>query len=233
MIALKLIPDLKNPLAKYSTVVLRLGSTGAAVTALQKAIGYVTVDGSYGTETFERVQQYQAARGLAVTGVTDVGVWYALMGLGGTSVPAAGTNALAKFAGLTLKLWSKGEAVTALQKAIGGGRRHGSFGTQTEARVKDYQKAKGLPVTGVVDAKVWKTLMTAPSDADAVLVTSTRVLTTTEFAGVKGTVLRLGCHRLPRSRCCSVPSAAWSSTAPLPRRPWRPSSRSSPPSTSP
>jgi peptidoglycan hydrolase-like protein with peptidoglycan-binding domain len=192
MVALRLIPDLKNPLAKYSNVVLRLGSTGAAVTALQKAIGYVTVDGTYSADTVERVQEYQASRGLTANGVTDTSVWYALMGLGATPAPTTGVHPLAKYAGLTLKLWSKGEAVSALQKAIGRVAADGSFGTQTEARVKEYQKAKGLTVTGVVDAKVWKTLMTAPTGADAILVTSTRVVNTTEFAGVRNTQLRSG-----------------------------------------
>jgi peptidoglycan hydrolase-like protein with peptidoglycan-binding domain len=190
MIALKLIPDLKHPLARYGNVVLKAGSTGAAVTALQKAIGYVTVDGTYGASTVERVREYQAIRGLPVTGITDTGVWYALMGLG--TAPAAGAHPLSKYSGLTLKLWSKGEAVTALQKAIGRVTADGSFGTQTEARVKEYQKAKGLTVTGVVDAKVWQALITAPSTADAILVTSTRVVNTTEFAGVRNTELRLG-----------------------------------------
>ena len=193
MIALKLIPDLKNPLAKYSNVVLRRGSTGAAVTALQKAIGYVTVDGTYSADTVERVQEYQASRGLTVTGITDTERLVRPDGPGAAAAPAAaGVHPLAKYAGLTLKLWSKGEAVSALQKAIGRVTADGSFGTQTESRVKEYQKAKGLTVTGVVDAKLWKALMTAPTGADAILVTSNRVVNTTEFAGVRNTELRSG-----------------------------------------
>ena len=73
--------------------------------------------------------------------------------------PGPTTSPLAKYVGLTLKLWSRGEAVKALQKAIGGLTVDGSYGRLTEARVKAYQKSKGLTVTGVTDAKVWKALM--------------------------------------------------------------------------
>ena len=60
---------------------LTVGSTGAAVSTLQKMVGGLKVDGSYGPATVTRVKQYQAAKGLPVTGVTDLGVWYALLGV--------------------------------------------------------------------------------------------------------------------------------------------------------
>jgi peptidoglycan hydrolase-like protein with peptidoglycan-binding domain len=68
---------------------------------------------------------------------------------------------LSKYVGITLKLWSKGEAVSALQKAIGKLTVDGSYGPATEARVKEYQKSKGLTVTGVTDSKVWLALIGA------------------------------------------------------------------------
>ena len=162
-----------------STSCSESGSTGAAVKALQKAIGKLTVDGSYGPATEARVKEYQKAKGLTVTGVIDRKVWYALMGRQG-DVPATRrrpprprlrpahpdaptprpTSPLAKYAGLTLKLWSRGEAVKALQKAHRQARPSTApTAALTEARVKEYQKAKGLTVTGVTDAKVWKALM--------------------------------------------------------------------------
>ena len=61
----------------------RRGSTGAAVTALQKAIGKLTVDGSYGpTHRGAGARSTRQSKGLTVTGVTDTGVWYALHGHG-------------------------------------------------------------------------------------------------------------------------------------------------------
>ena len=176
-----------------------------AVKALQKAIGKLTVDGSYGPATESRVKEYQKAKGLTVTGITDSKVWNALMGDRGPGARADPVAAhrplrqhddhpLAKYSTLTLKLWSKGEAVKALQKAIGKLTVDGSYGRLTEARVKEYQKAKGLPVTGVTDAKVWKALM-APTPVSAPS-TSTPATTSsalaTEFTAYKTTTLKVG-----------------------------------------
>ncbi len=159
---LKLVPARASALSPYTAVTLRRGSSGAAVKALQKAIGGLTVDGSFGPATDARVKAYQKSKALSVNGVVDRKVWFALMGAVVAPAPAAAKPAsspLAKYAGLTLKLWSRGEAVKALQKAIGGLVVDGSYGRLTEARVKAYQKSKGLAATGVTDAKVWKALM--------------------------------------------------------------------------
>jgi peptidoglycan hydrolase-like protein with peptidoglycan-binding domain len=103
------------------------------------------------------------------------------------------THPLAKYSKLTLKLWSRGEAVKAMQKAMGKLTVDGSFGRKTEARVKEYQKAKGLTVNGVVDAKVWKALMapakpapTPPSSG------TTSSALKTEFTSYKATTLKSG-----------------------------------------
>jgi len=162
MVYLKLIPARANPLSPYTNVILRRGSSGAAVKALQTAIGGLVADGSYGPATEARVKAYQSAKGLPVTGIVDARLWAALMGAVTTPPPPAAapvSSPLAKYAGLTLRLWSKGEAVKALQKALGGLVLDGSYGRLTEARVKAYQTSKGLAVTGVTDAKVWKALM--------------------------------------------------------------------------
>ena len=225
MVYLGLVPPRSSPLSDYRDVVLKRGSTGAAVKALQKALGGLTVDGSYGPATETRVKAYQKSKGLPVTGVTDRAVWSALMGAvtGPTApaptptptptptTPAPTTSPLAKYAGLTLKLWSKGEAVKALQKAIGKLTVDGSYGRLTEARVKEYQKSKNLAVTGVTDAKVWKALIadstrtpapttpTPPPTTPAPTTPTPTVPTSqsspafsTEFTDVKSTVLKSG-----------------------------------------
>ena len=196
MVALKLIPSRAvHPLSQYVNVVLKRGSTGEAVKALQRAIGRLTVDGSYGPLTEARVKEYQQSKGLTVTGITDAKVWNALIaGSATTTAPPTTTTVhpLAKYAGLTLRLWSKGEAVSALQKYIGGLVVDGSYGPLTEARVKAYQKYKGLAVTGVTDAAVWKALMADHPVTSTTASGSTVTSLATEFTAYKGTVLRLG-----------------------------------------
>ena len=62
MVSLKLVPARTSPLSPYVNVVLKRGSTGAAVKALQKAIGKLTVDGSFGPATETRVKESRRPR---------------------------------------------------------------------------------------------------------------------------------------------------------------------------
>ncbi len=206
-------------LAQYVSVTLRRGSTGTAVKALQQAIGGLTVDGSFGPITEARVIDYQKSKGLTQNGVVDAPVWNALMGVTTSGSSTAGsvssgttTSPLAKYASLTLKLWSRGDAVKALQQAIGGLAVDGSFGPLTEARVEAYQKSKGLAVTGVVESKTWAALMGTSTSGTPTSGTSTSsgstssgststtsstpgvttASTTTSFTSWKATTLRRG-----------------------------------------
>ena len=195
MVALKLIPARANPLSQYVNTVLRLGSTGEAVKALQKALGGLVVDGSYGPLTEARVKAFQQSKGLTVTGVTDAKVWNALIaGSTTTTAPTTTTTVhpLTKYVGVTLKLWSRGEAVSALQKYIGGLTVDGSYGPLTEARVKAYQKSKGMAVTGVTDAAVWKALIADKPVTTTTTSGSTVTSLATAFTPYKSTVLRYG-----------------------------------------
>ncbi|MGB7820175.1 MAG: peptidoglycan-binding protein [Ornithinibacter sp.] len=182
-----------DSLEKYAGTTLKLWSKGEAVKALQKAIGNLAVDGSYGPLTEARVKEYQKSKGLAVTGVTDAKVWDALMGKTTATPPATTTDSLEKYAGTTLRRGSKGDAVKALQKAVGKLTVDGSYGPGTEARVKEYQKSKGLAVTGVTDAKVWDALMGGGSSSGGTSTTPTVTSSTaTEFTAHKATTLRVG-----------------------------------------
>jgi peptidoglycan hydrolase-like protein with peptidoglycan-binding domain len=209
MVSLGLVPP-RSPLVKYVNTVLKRGSSGEAVKALQGAIGKLSVDGSFGPATETRVREYQSSKRLTVSGVVDKSVWNALMGVAVTApAPAPATPAtpatpapsgstathpLAKYKHLTLRLWSRGEAVKAMQKAIGKLTVDGSFGRATEARVKEYQKAKGLTVNGIVDGKVWAALMAPPAkpatSTPATGTTSSALAT--EFTAHKKTVLKAG-----------------------------------------
>ncbi len=186
-----------SALAKYAGTVLRKGSRGEAVTAMQKAVGGLVADGSFGPATEARVKAYQKSKGLPQNGVVDAKVWAALMGTPTAATGSTG-SALSKYSSVVLRLWSRGEAVKAMQKAVGGLTVDGSFGPATEARVKAWQRSKGLPADGVVDAKDWKVLaggssgVAASKPATSKPSTSTPATPSTELTAHKGSTLRPG-----------------------------------------
>lgn len=65
------------PLLGYRTTVLRKGSTGTAVKALQRALG-ITADGAFGSGTESTVKAAQTKAGLSATGVVDTATWIAI-----------------------------------------------------------------------------------------------------------------------------------------------------------
>jgi peptidoglycan hydrolase-like protein with peptidoglycan-binding domain len=67
----------------------------------------------------------------------------------------ATTTSVSAYKGLTLRQGAKSAAVKALQRALGMHDADGEFGPVTAATVKAFQKAKHLPVTGVVDRRTW------------------------------------------------------------------------------
>jgi Putative peptidoglycan binding domain len=67
-----------GPLWPYRNTTLRLGSSGRAVSALQRSLGTVAVTGSYDTATFYAVVEFQRLHGLPVTGQVDSDDWRAL-----------------------------------------------------------------------------------------------------------------------------------------------------------
>lgn len=154
-----------SALQPYATMMLRRGSTGEAVAALQGALGGLTADGQFGPLTEQAVRSYQQSKGLSVTGVVDAAMWQSLMGTetsgSGESTPPTGgtaTGTYASYSSTTLKRGSTGEAVVALQRALGGIEADGEFGPLTEAAVMSFQGSKGLPQTGVVDTATWNAL---------------------------------------------------------------------------
>jgi GH25 family lysozyme M1 (1,4-beta-N-acetylmuramidase) len=71
----------------YRTVTLRIGSTGAAVKALQAAL-HITADGIFGPHTEAAVAAYQRSHHLPVTGVVTTAMWDALAGRRPAPAPA-------------------------------------------------------------------------------------------------------------------------------------------------
>ncbi|MGY0538546.1 peptidoglycan-binding domain-containing protein [Nocardioides sp. YJ-D4] len=69
----------------------------------------------------------------------------------------------------TVRPGSTGSCVTLLQKVLGGLRPDGSFGSATTARVKDYQRAKGLSADGIVGSRTWSKIKAGMSGAGTIV----------------------------------------------------------------
>ena len=128
---------------------LTTGSSGESVKALQEALiarGIAVVggaDGHFGPKTLAALNEFQRSVGLEVTNSVDEATAIAV----GTAIsPLTG-----------LAVGSTGESVKALQEALIGaghtpkGGADGRFGPATEAALRAFQNAAGLPVTGVAD----------------------------------------------------------------------------------
>ena len=155
-----------NLFTQHGTTTLKVGSRGTAVTALQKALK-VTADGAFGPQTESAVKAYQKSKTLKVDGIVTSNVWRALAGLSYTktgTTTASGTTttttttALSRYKSTVLALGARGEAVKALQRALGGLAVDGVFGSQTERSVKAFQTRSSLRATGIVDGKTWDAL---------------------------------------------------------------------------
>jgi cell wall-associated NlpC family hydrolase len=110
---------------------LKLGSRGPAVAAMQRALG-ISADGIFGHQTKRAVKAFQAAHGLEVDGIVGPITRGALGGGGsvsGPKPPAATTLAVQRALGISAD---------------------GVFGHQTKRAVKSFQAAHGLEVDGVV-----------------------------------------------------------------------------------
>jgi peptidoglycan hydrolase-like protein with peptidoglycan-binding domain len=161
---------------------LKPGSLGNAVRDLQNALvkAGVTVrggaDGVFGPATSAALKIFQRAQGIVETGVVDDATVAALANPKPvTALPAAGSSdGFAVFGEL-------GTRVIALQGALASagfppkGGSDGDFGAGTSASIVDFQRAKGLSVTGKVNnetaAALGLTAMPAPVAGGPVSVT--------------------------------------------------------------
>ena len=111
--------------------ILKKGLKGAPVARLQAKLG-LTADGDFGPATEKALKDYQAANGLAADGIA-----------GPDTFTKIGLPEL-----VLLRKGVKGEAVKALQKALGIGA-DGIYGAGTAQAVKDYQAKNGLTADGI------------------------------------------------------------------------------------
>ena len=69
----------------------------------------------------------------------------------------------------TVRPGNTGSCVTLLQKVLGGLKPDGSFGSATTARVKNYQRAKGLADDGIVGSRTWSKIRAGMSGAGTLI----------------------------------------------------------------
>jgi peptidoglycan hydrolase-like protein with peptidoglycan-binding domain len=144
-----------------SFVGLSRGATGDAVRQLQQTLMAPPIglylssgaDGVFGPSTEHAVKLVQRVNGLPETGVVTERVAQ-ILGLTASASPAAPAPA----AGTVLQYGSQGAAVKRIQQLLMNAGIHvaggadGIFGLATQRAVREFQQARGLPVTGKVDA---------------------------------------------------------------------------------
>ena len=136
---------------------LKYGSLGNTVKQLQEALikAGVTVrggaDGIFGPATINAVKDFQKSQGLDATGSVDAATAAALANpkavSGGSSQEAGGYAVYGEKGARVISLQS---ALVSAGVAVRGGV-DGDFGAGTSAAVIEFQRAKGLGVTGKVD----------------------------------------------------------------------------------
>ena len=138
-----------------SSTNMKLGSTGAAVSALQQnltTLGYYygDVTGHYGNLTQQAVKKFQKAKGLTQDGVASTATLNAIT----SALKNAGVDVGPGTVATTLREGEKGTAVTELQTMLKKlnyyyGSVTGSFGSLTKRAVRKFQDANNLTVDGV------------------------------------------------------------------------------------
>ena len=123
--------------AREHAELLRFGSRGPAVAAIQRALG-IDADGIFGPRTRAAVRSFQKRHGLVVDGI-----------VGPQTRAALARNRGGSQSGSLLRKGSRGPAVAALQRALGI-TADGIFGPRTHAAVRSFQKRHGLVVDGIV-----------------------------------------------------------------------------------
>ncbi|HEY6794575.1 MAG TPA: peptidoglycan-binding protein [Kineosporiaceae bacterium] len=163
-------------ITRYSGATVGRGATGPVVAAVQQALG-VAADGAFGPLTAAAVAAFRAAHALPAGSGMDAVAWRALLAAASAATaprpnPPASTPAAASSgdvaprptpasptpAGPPLGYGSTGAAVRALQRALQVTPVSGWFGPVTRAAVIRFQRARGLPATGVVDGATWQAL---------------------------------------------------------------------------
>lgn len=163
----------------YPTI--KLGSKGSEVKKAQKLLiakgyscGAAGADGDFGAATYNAVKKFQAANGLEADGIVGSKTWAALLKTEQTESekepekepekPTTPTGSTCTVELPVVKKGAKGFTVVVVQMLLN---KHdfsvkytdGDFGPDTLAKVKAFQKAKGLTADGIVGSKTWAALI--------------------------------------------------------------------------
>ena len=165
-------------------VTLELGSSGNEVRDLQVRLNRIStnypaipkiypVDGIFGRETEDAVRTFQSVFGLTVDGIVGRATWYRILFL---------YNGIKRLNELTSEGLTSEEVERQFEENLGPGSPpafvrtvqyylavignfkeeidsppiNGIYGERTEAAVRAFQTAYGLPVTGIVDLQTWE-----------------------------------------------------------------------------
>lgn len=165
----------------YPTI--KLGSKGADVKKAQKLLiakgyscGAAGADGDFGAGTYNAVKKFQVANGLEADGIVGAKTWAALLKTEQPKPeqtepekepeePMTPTGSTCIVDLPIIKQGNKGFTVIAVQTLLGKNNFSvnyidGDFGPDTLAKVKAFQKAKGLTADGIVGSKTWVKLLT-------------------------------------------------------------------------
>ncbi len=153
------VSPVRAPVVETGFAGLRMGSQGAAVRSLQQALVAAGinvrggVDGVFGSATRQAVVDFQASRGLPVTGEVDQATSSALAAAGpGSGSERAVAASSSDYVGL--RQGARGPAVKTVQQRLAAkgvwlaGGADGVYGAATTRAVKQFQAWNGLTQTG-------------------------------------------------------------------------------------
>ena len=201
---------LVDVVALSSSSLPAVGASGDAVWSVQQALinsGFAVkggADGKFGLATTIALSKFQAAKGLTVTKVVDEATAVALGMLSApkvVEVASVKTVAAAPAAVVTSnfpKLGDRSETVKAIQTVlindsiglVGGA--DGRFGKGTSAAIAEYQKRRGLNITGTMDDGTNAAMFAAPVATPAAPVAAATSMTyeTLPARGQSGDLVR-------------------------------------------
>ena len=131
--------------------VLKTGSKGPRVAAVQKALG-LRADRVYGPATRRAVKRFQRRRGLEADGIVGPATWRLIKQI---RARQAARRTASRRRGPRVS--SRGGSVKTLQRALGI-RADGVFGPATRRAVVLFQRRRGLTADGVVGPATWAAL---------------------------------------------------------------------------